>query len=94
MWRKTSNGDRNHPVWGVQASVVGPEAGEDLCRRDASCHAYAQAVATFNSLTYGSTLWQVEEAAQIISAAATFVTDAEGKSEQVRYAVELVVKAL
>ena len=55
---------------------------------------YAQAVATFNSLTYGSTLWQVEEAAQTISRAANFVTEAEGKSEEVRFAVESVVRAL
>jgi hypothetical protein len=57
-------------------------------------NAYQQAVATFNSLTTGSKSWQVEEAKEVLAAAAQYVFYAEGKSEEVRYAIETVVRGL
>lgn len=57
-------------------------------------NAYHQAVATFNALTTGSKNWQVEEAKEVLAAAAQYVFYAEGKSEEVRYAIETVVRSL
>jgi hypothetical protein len=56
--------------------------------------AYQQAVASFNSLMTGSNSPSVEEAKEVLAAAAQYVFYAEGKSEEVRYAIECVVRAL
>lgn len=56
--------------------------------------AYQQAVASFNSLMTGSTKPAVEEAREVLAAAAQYVFYAEGKSEEVRYAIECVVRGL
>jgi hypothetical protein len=47
-----------------------------------------------NSLTTGSQNPAVEEASKVIAAAAQYVFYAEGKSEEVRYAIETVVRGL
>jgi hypothetical protein len=57
-------------------------------------NAYQQAVATFNALMTGSNNWQIEEAKEVLAAAAQYVFYAEGKSEEVRYAIETVVRSL
>jgi predicted nuclease with RNAse H fold len=57
-------------------------------------NAYQQAVATFNSLTSGSQNPEVKQAGEVIAAAAQYVFYAEGKSEEVRYAIEGVVRGL
>lgn len=56
--------------------------------------AYHQAVASFNSLTTGSDRPSVQEAREVLAAAARYVFDAEGKSEEVRWAIECVVREL
>lgn len=56
--------------------------------------AYQQAVASFNALMTGSNTWQVEEAKEVLAAAAQYVFYAEGKSEEVRSAIETVIRSL
>jgi hypothetical protein len=56
--------------------------------------AYQQAVATFNALTTGSQNPEVKQAGEVIAAAAQYVFYAEGKSEEVRYAIETVVRSM
>jgi len=56
--------------------------------------AYQQAVASFNALMTGSNTWQVEEAKEVLAAAAQYVFYAEGKSEEVRATIEAVVRSL